>query len=143
MAAVSVFELECGGSGGFGKELVAHAYTADGFADTDCLADVCHGGFCHVGVAGSVGNEQSVVGDGCEVVVPWYHDDTYSAPCETPDDVVLHAAVYEYDGLVAVAVYLDFLAADLCHEVLTVGVVERNVGCSVDDDFAEHGAFFA
>ena len=105
-------------------------YSADGFAGVHGFTDVVDGGLRHVGVARSVGYEESVVVDLVEVVVPWHEYDFDSAACEASDNVVFHSAVDEHDGLVAVAVGLDLSGADFGDEVFFVWVVEFDVAAS-------------
>ncbi len=72
VAAVAVFEFVCACSGGFSQQLVSHADSADRFVAFEGFADVADGGFGEVRVARAVTDEESVVGYGAEVVVPWY-----------------------------------------------------------------------
>ena len=71
VAAVSVFQLVDFRPSGLAEELVAHADAEDGeLLVLHRPADVLHRGIARVGVSGAVGDEQPVILQAVEVIVP-------------------------------------------------------------------------
>ena len=140
VAAVSVFELIVAAPAALDRswlpmqipQIVAcvHGFTY-----------ILDGGLRHVGIARTVGYEESVVVDGVEVIVPWHEYDFDAAASKASDNIVFDAAVDEHNCLVAFAVGLDLSGAELWRRVFFVWVVQGiDVAASFDDDFAEHGS---
>ena len=102
------------------------------------------GGGC-VGVAGTVGQEQAIVGHVGEVVVPRHTHHLDATAQQAADDVLLDAAIDKQHTLgCTLVVSDDALAGDLLDEVHTLVLSRRNVlRIVVEDDFAHHHTMFA
>ena len=101
----------------------------------------------------AVTDEESVVGYGAEVVVPWYAYHAHTPPEQAAYDVVLYAAVDQYDGLgfggilesegygFGVDAVVDGGCCARCerNEVFGVGIIKIDIVAAVFDAyFAEH-----
>ena len=138
VATVSVFQLICSGTGCLGEELVAHAYSAYGFAYLYSLADILYSFLCHVGIARTVGDEQPVIRYDSEVIVPGHTYHFHSSTCQAADNIMLDTAVNKHHCLVTLSVMLYFLTGDFGHEIFLIGVVEPDISSTIDDNLAEH-----
>ena len=101
MAAVSVFQFVDGCASGFCQQLVTHADTADRFISGECLADILDGRIAGIRVAGAVADEQAVVFQRIEIVIPGYANDGYITLQQAANDVMLHPAVHQDNPLFA------------------------------------------
>ena len=72
------------------QQLVAHADTADGAVALQCLADMLYSRLAGIRVARPVGEEQPVVVQPVEVIVPRNTDDCHAPPEQAADNVRLH-----------------------------------------------------
>ena len=143
VAAVAVLQLIDRGASSLGEQLVAHADTTDGLAAAaHLLADDLHGLGAHVGIARTIGQEETVKLQRVEIIIPRYTDDFHVATKEATQDVVLYTTVYEDHLLISLAfVVADyFLARNLSYEVYTLiasrrGLVLRLV---VKHNFTHH-----
>ena len=96
MAAVSVFQLVYFSSSGFGKQLIAHADAEDReLLILHRLTDVLNGSITGVGIAGTIGDKQSVELQPVEIIVPGNADDFHPPSQQTADDVGLHTAIHK------------------------------------------------
>ena len=123
VASVSILEFVGLCSTGLGKELVAHTYTEDRLvAQSHGSAQVVDSCSALVGVTWAVADEDAIVVQGGEVVVPRHTHYLHSTALEAAYDIALHAAVDEDDGLFSSLIVADdFFARDF------VDVVDRRV----------------
>ena len=97
VAPVSVLQFVDGGAASLCQELVAHADAADRTVAGKRFADVLYGSVAGIGVARTVAEEETVVVQVVEVVVPRHADDHEVPLQKAADDVVLDAAVEEHN----------------------------------------------
>ena len=136
---MTVFELVGVGACSPGQQLVAHAYSENRFVRLHGFPEVGDGHIAELRVAGTVGDEQTVIFKGVEIEVPRHSDHFNPSLHEAAEDVVLHSAIDHHDSLGALAVFDDFLAADFGNLVLEVRVIDRKIlGHSVRYDHSEH-----
>ena len=143
VSSVAIFQFICGGSGCFREQLVAHADAAYWLACGHGLADVFNRSVDHVGVAGAVGDEETVVGDEVEIIVPRHEHHSDTATGQAADNVVFDAAVNENHGLFAIAMILYLAAAHLSHQIFLVGIVEPRIFRALYYYLAEHRSLVA
>ena len=145
VAAVTIFQFIDACSGSFGEQLVAHA---DAHAGTHVfvlqeLSDVSNRLGAGVGVAGTVGEEETVELKGVEVIVPRNTNDLHATFEQTANDVVLHAAIDKHHALAsfATAIANHFFAGNAGDIVHSFILCRRNaVGLIVKDNLAHHHA---
>lgn len=146
VGAMTILQFVDGGSCGFAQQLVAHADATDRLAaHRDLLADDVDGSLTGIGVAGAVGQEQTIEVHVGIVVVPRHADNLHATVNETTDDIGLDTAVDEHHFLSGTLVVTDdALGGDLVDEVDTlIGGLRHIVGLVVEDDLAHHHAMFA
>ena len=144
VAAVAIFQFIGVGTSGPGEQLVAHAYSENRLVPFHRLAKVGDRDVAELRVARPVGDEQPVVVELVEIVVPRHPDDFHSPFHEAPEDVVLHATVNHHDCLGAAAIFNHILAADDGDLVGEVRVVDREILLhAVRNDHSEHRALLA
>ena len=97
VAPVSVLQFVDGGTASLCQKLVAHADAADRTVAGKRFADVLYGSVAGIGVARTVAEEETVVVQVVEVVVPRDADDHEVPLQKAADDVVLDAAVEEHN----------------------------------------------
>ena len=101
VTAVTVLQLVCLGTGGTSQQLVTQADTHQGlhFLIAEELADMLYRLGALLGVARTVGKEQSVKLQLIEIVIPRYTNHLYASVQQAADDVGLHAAIYKHYAL--------------------------------------------
>ncbi len=104
---------------------------------------MCHRGGTVIGVARSVGDEESVVVEGTEVVVPRHAYQPHLLFEQLTDDVELHATVDQHYRFLTCSIFDHLPAAHLRHQVLLFGIVVFHLIIPVVDDLAQHGALLA
>mmetsp|Transcript_50102 Transcript_50102/g.98680 ORF Transcript_50102/g.98680 Transcript_50102/m.98680 type:complete len:237 (+) Transcript_50102:6050-6760(+) len=142
-SSVPVLHLEGLGTSSQSHQLVPQTNTEDRFSPCHHFLDVLDGRLAVRGVAGAVGEEQTVELLITERIVPRHDlqlDVVREVVDEVPDDVILHPAVNGHNGdllrglevprLVdefrGCAVNAGFFPGHLWHEVLDIGVVQRD-----------------
>ena len=141
MAPVSVFQLICSGTRSPRKQLVAHADSENRLVSLHCLAETIYGHLAELRIAGTVGNEESVIVEAEEIIVPWHPYKLDASVHEAAEDIVLDSAVHEDDFLLSGAVADDFLAAhyvNLVVEIRVVNLFRRRGILSVRNNDSEH-----
>ena len=147
MATVSVFQFVDGGASGFCQQLVTHADTADRFVSGERFADILNGRIAGIRVAGTVADEQAVVFQRIEIVIPGHADNRYITFQQAADDVMFHAAIYQDNAFLtfAFAVSNHFLTG---HFIYIIHIrVFSEIGCfnffPANHDLSHHHAMFA
>ena len=144
MTAVPVLQFIGVGTPGSGEQLVAHAYSENRLVPFHRLAKVGNRDVAELRVARPVGDEQPVVVELVEIVVPRHPDDLHSPFHEAPEDVVLDSAVNHHDCLGAAAIFNHILAADDGDLVGEVRVVDREILLhAVRNNHSKHRALLA
>ena len=148
VGAVAVLQLIDAGAGRLGQQLVAHA---DAHAGTHVgrsqeLADILDRGHTGLGGRRIIKQKKTAEPHPVEVIVPGHTHHVHSPPQEAADDIGLHAAVHQDDGLCGVRCVVsdDLLAAHLSHEVhplvLSLGNIVRLV---VEENLSHHHTMLA
>lgn len=119
VAAVAILELVCLRTACLGKKLIAHADTKYGLiTKAHGTLQVVNGWTTLVGVAWAVADEDAIVVESGEIIVPRHSDNLYSTTNKTAEDVAFHTTVYKYDGLLSSCVVTnDFLTRDFVYIV--------------------------
>lgn len=118
--------------------MVAHAYTTDRLVAGNSLSYVSHSLLGEIRIAWTVGDEQAVVVNSGEIIIPGNSHHLHASIDEAADNIELYAAVDENHRLVALAIFQNLLAARLCHKILLVGVFEVDIATAFDYYFAKH-----
>ena len=112
VGAVAVFQFIDGGAGGFAEQLVAHADAADGLAaERDLLADDVDGSLTGVGVAGTIGQEETVEVHRSVVVIPGNADNLNTTIDKTTYDIILYTTIYKNNLTASTFIIADYIFA--------------------------------
>jgi len=125
VAAVAMLQLAGGGASRVGEEEISHADTKDG-GDSGLVnevAEVLDGRAALAGIAGTVGEEESIKRGLAEIVVPGEEMHLGTSCSQRADDVVLHSIVQEsYHNITSLIEDLHVLRRYLSDQVAGVGI---------------------
>ena len=101
MTSVTIFQFICGRTCSPGHQLVTHTDSENRLILSHGLADILDCLRAEFRVAGTIGNEQSVIIYIQEIIVPWNADELHATIHETSQYIMLDTAVHKNDFLVS------------------------------------------
>lgn len=143
MAAVAIFQFINLRPGSLAEKLITHADAADRFSDLESLAYILHSFLGKLRRTGAVADEETVVGNLSEIIIPWNERNTNATPGETTDDVVFCAAIDEHHPFFAISKLDHLLGGNTVDKILLIRIAERDILTILESDFPEHRALFA
>ena len=128
--AVTELHLVGASTCGESEQLVAETDTEDGNVGGDRPLQLVDGGLSHLGITGTVTEEDSVVllAMSLQVVVEGHHRHLHLTLAQTANDVVLDTAVHSHNaGRHAGVEHARLLDGHLGHQIALVGVLDFHV----------------
>ncbi len=144
VAAMPEAEFVCFSAHRQGQDLYAHTDTEQGFAYGEGMFDIFDGRFQGARVTGTIGNDNTVESHIEKIVIVRDANHIEAAFEQAAYDVHFYAAVDQDDrgSFVAYSIFLHVVGADEGGHASGVGVEVVDV-LIVDDNLAQHAAFFA
>src|SRR5574344_73639 len=125
MTSMSIFQFECLGPSSPCQKLVAHTDTEYRFASVHCLAQMFLGDSAEFRIAGTIGNEESVVVHISEIIIPRDSDNCNVSLNEAAQDIVFDTAIHQNDLFVSCLVCDRLLATYNCNLILLIRISDR------------------
>jgi hypothetical protein len=142
LAAVPKFEFVSVCSGRQGQNLVTEAYAKDGRISLHGPSDMGDRRKAQLGVARAVGDHDPIKSLCEEVVIPGHPDHRDASSQQAPDNTGLAPAINDDNTLLSTRVKDGILHADQGHEVLSVGIVKRDI-LFTNEDLPQHAALLS
>ena len=143
MASMTIFKFIHLCSGRLAEKLISHADSTYRLPNFKSLAYILHSFLGKFGRTRAVADEESVVRDCSEIVVPGHEGDAHATSGEAADDIIFCAAIHEYHSLLPFSEFHHFLSRNLIDKIFFVRVTEVDILSIFECDLAEHRAFLS